>query len=312
MHTARPLSASSWSKRPPWHREHLTALYAAWHTYNASYFAGAMTPPYLLLAEPVTPRTYGDTSPASGFGAQLQIRIRPSLVRGTHPHVRQGLMDHDTRERCAIGRQRFVEDILLHETIHQYQMEILHADDASYDGHGPTFRDSANRIGAILGLPPVRNSKVRKKEMDKPSCAQWPYNVRPADYYQGAVRHVWKRLPLPEEKLYVELARLTRPCDRAMLERLCTRLLASKKADNDPQLVLPPPASRYAQIPLSSPEAQLLDALAAAAPDGMTGHQAAALLQANRLFAGRVAKALVRLRLVRKVGRYYHVRKDAP
>jgi hypothetical protein len=222
----------------PWHREHLTALYTAWHTYNTSYFEGQMTPPYLLLAEPVTPRVYGDTSPASGFGAKLQIRIRPSLVRGTHPHLRQGLMDHATRARCAIGRQRFVDDILLHETIHQYHMEVIGRHEDSYDGHGPSFRDCANRIGATLGLPPVRASKVPKKERDKPSCAQWPHNVRPADYYQGAVCYVWKLPPLPEEKLYAELARLTRTCDRAMLERLCTRLLASKKTDDSPQLTL--------------------------------------------------------------------------
>jgi hypothetical protein len=213
----------------PWHREHLTALYAAWHAYNTRYFEAKMTPPYLLLAEPVTPRVYGDTSPASGFGAKLQIRIRPSLLRGTHPHLRQGLMDHAERLRCVAGRQLFVEDILLHETIHQYQMEVIQKDEASYDWHGPTFRDSANKIGTVLGLPPVRASKVPKKERDKPSCAQWPHNVRPADYYQGAICHVWTIPKLPEEKLYIELVRLTRPYDRATLERLCTRLLASKK-----------------------------------------------------------------------------------
>jgi len=215
----------------PWHREHLTALYAAWHAYNAAYFAGQMTAPYLLLAEPITPRTYADTSPATGFGAQLQIRIRPSLLRGTHPHLRQGLQDAAERQRCAVGRQRFVEDILLHETIHQYQMEVICKHEVSYDGHGPTFRDTANLIGASLGLPPVRASKAPKKERDRlPSCAQWPHNVRPADYYQGAVCHAWKPPPLPEEKLYAALVRLTRTCDRAMLARLCARLLASKKS----------------------------------------------------------------------------------
>ena len=207
----------------PWHREHLTALYTAWHTYNTSYFEGEMTAPYLLLAEPKTPRFYGDTSPATGFGAKLQIRIRPSLVQGTHPHLLHG-------SQAPAGRQRFVDDILLHETIHQYQMEILGVYEASYDWHGPTFRDNANRIGTVLGLPPVRVSKVPKKELGTPSCAQWPSNVRPAGYYQGAVCHGWKLPPLPEEKLYAELARLTRNCDRAMLERLCARLLASKNA----------------------------------------------------------------------------------
>jgi len=288
----------------PWHREHLTALYAAWHTYNTSYFAGAMTPPYLLLAEPKTPRFYGDTSPATGFGAKLQIRIRPSLVQGTHPHLLHG-------SQAPAGRQRFVDDILLHETIHQYQMEILGVYEASYDWHGPTFRDNANRIGTVLGLPPVRVSKVPKKEWGTPSCAQWPYNVRPADYYQGAVCHVWKLPPLPEEKLYAELARLTRTCDRAMLERLCTRLLASKKADNDPQLVLPPPASRHAQIPLSDQEAQILHAIAQT-EGGLTPKDAGEVLGENQLLAGKVLKTLEGLRLVTKQGRHYILRqKDA-
>src|SRR5262245_31194528 len=110
----------------PWHREHLTALYTAWHAYNTRYFQGQMTPPYLLLAEPLTPRRYGDTALATGFGARLQIRIRPSLLRGTHPHLEQGSQDPE-------GRQRFVEDILLHEIIHQYQIEILDNSEASYD-----------------------------------------------------------------------------------------------------------------------------------------------------------------------------------
>ena len=52
----------------PWHRAHLTALYAAWHRYNACYFAGGMTPPYLLLAEPITPRRTGIRRPPPVLG----------------------------------------------------------------------------------------------------------------------------------------------------------------------------------------------------------------------------------------------------
>jgi len=37
------------------------------------------------------------------------------------------------------GIQRFVQDILLHETIHQYQMEILQVDETAYDGMAPRF-----------------------------------------------------------------------------------------------------------------------------------------------------------------------------
>jgi hypothetical protein len=55
-----------------------------------------------------------------------------------------------------------------------------------FHGHGPKFRDQCNRIGALLGLPPVRTSKARGKDKALPSCAQWPHCVRPADYYLGA------------------------------------------------------------------------------------------------------------------------------
>jgi hypothetical protein len=55
------------------------------------------------------------------------------------------------------------------------------------------FRDVCNRIGESLGLPPVRSSKKRKADAHLPSCAQWPHNVRPEDYYQGAYV-----LPVPE------------------------------------------------------------------------------------------------------------------
>jgi hypothetical protein len=58
--------------------------------------------------------------------------------------------------------------------------------EASYHGHGPAFAAVCNRIGAALGLPPVRSAKKRGKDRDLPSCAQWPHNVRPPEYYQGA------------------------------------------------------------------------------------------------------------------------------
>jgi hypothetical protein len=37
-----------------------------------------------------------------------------------------------------------------------------------------------------LGLPPVRQAKARGKNKGLPSCAYWPWIVRPKDYYQGA------------------------------------------------------------------------------------------------------------------------------
>jgi hypothetical protein len=168
------------TKAEPWHREHLGRLYDDWGTYNQRYFDGVLEVPYIALSEPCAPQVYGDCSPVSGFGGKSQIRIRPSLLVGTHPDVVAG-------SRAAEGRYRFVTDVLLHETIHQYHQEISRKTDGSYHGHGPVFRDHCNCIGALLGLPSVRTCKKRGADKDLPSCSQWPHNVRPHDYYLGAL-----------------------------------------------------------------------------------------------------------------------------
>jgi hypothetical protein len=82
---------------------------------------------------------------------------------------------------------RFVEDVLLHESVHQYCDEVLHTSEKSYKGHGPVFANECTRIGELLGLPPVRPAKARGPNKDMPSCADWPHNVRPREYYLGAL-----------------------------------------------------------------------------------------------------------------------------
>lgn len=163
----------------PWHRLHLTRLYDLWDAWNEAYFGGRMVPPYILLAEPSNPRRLGDTATVSGFGGRSQIRIRPSLLEGTYPAMRDG--SHDPE-----GRFRVAADVLLHEMIHQWQQEVVRKTEGGYHGHGPTFRGQANVIGASLGLGAVRTSKARGPDRDRPSCAQWPHCVRPDDYYLGA------------------------------------------------------------------------------------------------------------------------------
>jgi hypothetical protein len=169
------------SAAEPWHREHLGHLYRSWVTWNDDYFGGGMVPPYLMLAEPGTPRALGDYSATSCFGGIGQIRIRPSLVTGRHRALKPG-------PEFAEGRRRFVEDAALHESLHAFCYEVLQQPEASYKGHGPTFAGECNRIGEALGLPPVRPAKARGRDRDLPSCAFWPHNVRPAGYYLGALR----------------------------------------------------------------------------------------------------------------------------
>lgn len=179
-----------------WHRRHLGRLYRDWNEWNECFFQGCLRVPYIILAETKIPRAVGDCATLSGWGGPLQIRIRPSLLRGTHPVVREG-------REFAEGRYRYVADVLLHEMIHQWQQEVLTVIERGYPGgHGTSFRDKANEIGAQLGLPPVRAHKKRPGKTELPTCASWPHIVRPPDYYLGALaRSLAKKPPVTKQVL---------------------------------------------------------------------------------------------------------------
>ena len=169
----------------------VSKLIHLWSYWNTEYFDGAFKVcPIILLAEPSKPSRLGDYSPVGAYGSRAQIRIRPSLLRGTHPHTLPG-------KEYEKGRFLLVADVCLHETIHLWQDEVMGDLEPTYHGHGPLFRDKSNEIGAKLGLPPVRTCKKRGKDAELPSCSQFPQNVRPADYYQGAyVRNADEPRPL--------------------------------------------------------------------------------------------------------------------
>ena len=154
-------------------------LYEKWEEYRVDFFENAsMVKPVIELLPPGRPITYGCYWPKNPSGLSGQILLRPSLYWGTHPDI--------NAEAPIEGRVRFIQDVLLHEMVHQYQFEIINKPDASYGGHGPAFRDQCNRIGKILGLAKVRTCKMRGADRELPSCSQWPHNVRGSDYYLGA------------------------------------------------------------------------------------------------------------------------------
>jgi hypothetical protein len=158
----------------------VSKLIHLWNYWNTEYFDNSFkAPPIILLAEPSKPSRLGDYSPVGAYGSRSQIRIRPSLLSGTHPHMLPG-------KEYKKGRFLFVADVALHETIHLWQDEIEGDLEDSYHGHGPLFRDKCNEIGEKLGLSPVRTCKKRGKDAELPSCSHFPHNVRPAGYYQGA------------------------------------------------------------------------------------------------------------------------------
>jgi len=158
----------------------VSKLIHLWNYWNKEFFDNAFKAcPIILLAEPSKPSRLGDYSPIGAYGSRSQIRIRPSLLSGTHPHTLPG-------KEYEKGRFLFVADVCLHETIHLWQDEVMGDLEDSYHGHGILFRDKCNEIGEKLGLPPVRTCKKRGKDAELPSCSHFPHNVRPPDYYQGA------------------------------------------------------------------------------------------------------------------------------
>jgi hypothetical protein len=186
-----------------WHKAVLERLYRHWGSINGGHFAGECIEPTLDLKEPKSTKLLGLYATIGGHGQPGEILIRPSLVTGKHKLLREG-------DEFAEGRMRYVEDVLLHESVHQYCWEVLHDIEPSYKGHGPVFAGECNRIGEALGLAEVRPAKARGPLKELPSCADWPHNVRPRDYYLGAVADPEpKPKPDPDE---VEAPADTFPC----------------------------------------------------------------------------------------------------
>jgi hypothetical protein len=160
-------------------RADLLELRDHWRDCNERFFDGRMHLPYITLTEPSNPRRDAQCCPESSWGSRLEIRLRQSLLVGTHPMML-------TRRAGRVGRMQFVKDVLLHEMIHQHIMEHQPTvNEDSYRGHGPVFTAHCNRIGAQLGLPKVivRN---RKGKPPQPTSASWPHCVAPPDRYLGA------------------------------------------------------------------------------------------------------------------------------
>jgi hypothetical protein len=148
-------------------------LIKEWFTeLNRDHFVFRLKPPTIRFGTPHVPSEYGQYENG-------EMVIRWSLITGDHPHVMAG-------EAFEEGRWLLVRDILLHLMVHQNLLDIVQYPELNYSGHGPEFRDYCNRIGRSLGLPEVRASKTHVKKRHLVSCSQWPWGVRPIEYYGGA------------------------------------------------------------------------------------------------------------------------------
>lgn len=160
-------------------RPAMLMLYDAWGDYSRSFFGDSMTVPYILIAPTVSPAAYGDCRRVSDFGGTMQITIKRTLIDGTHAHFEAGTHDR-------LGQERFVLDVLLHEVVHQYCIEVLGKPEDSEKGHGLIFASECTRVGGLVGLPAVGPARAGRRKPGVASCGQWPHNVRPSNYYRGA------------------------------------------------------------------------------------------------------------------------------
>lgn len=194
----------------PGYKKLVGGLNRCWNRWNKKFFDGKMVVPYILLAQPTHPSAIGTYCPVTSFGKAAEIQIRPTVAWGGHPLVKSG-------GDFAAGRFRYVADILLHEMIHQWQHEVVKNLEETQAGHGRIFRDKCNEIGKCLRLEPVRTAKARGKDRDRPSCSQWPHNVRPPGYYRGS---------------------LVMRCGLTPIGGLCRAARELGKSPNDPSLLL--------------------------------------------------------------------------
>lgn len=218
----------------------LRALYREWDTYNASYFSAVLRPPHITCG-PVPPACWGVYSSWTDWGGRVQVTLKASYVWGTAKVIINPLP--------ARGTMRFIADILLHETVHQWQHEIAKKPENSYGGHGTAYAQKCNEIGAILGLPPVA-AKRRKNKTDRPSCAQWPHNVRPPDYYSPDVDidRLLKKKPKHEPDIIQVFRTILEMLDEGRVDKVKRMLRAEIRRAEGP-VPKPPPVQTKLDTP---------------------------------------------------------------
>ena len=148
---------------------------------NAKHFGGKLVIPEIIIGTCQSPRlTFGQYRPRGDHGLLGEITFNSRLFINQVPGVYLS-------EKTRPGFLRFIEDILLHELTHAFCHLVRKDPETSYRGHGPVFTEECNRIGKALKLESVKHTKSKKTiELHLHKCDQWPYCVRPADYYMGA------------------------------------------------------------------------------------------------------------------------------
>jgi hypothetical protein len=192
------IRAFSLSKAEGPDREIIRELYRMFDEHNAAHFGGRLDPVVILITPPTSARASADAAEFSGFGCRQQMRIRPSIARGSHNADRpQGVKAfyRMVPGHALENRLRWLSDLVLHEMIHLWLNQIEDPRRDEHQGHGAPYTAECNRIGGMLGLDPVVSRRRKTDGARVGISSDWPQNVRPGGPHGPFYGTLWEFVP---------------------------------------------------------------------------------------------------------------------
>ena len=165
----------------PEYRGLLAHQYAQWHEYNTTFFGGKLKVPHIGIGR-THARRFSECRLTTNYGGAMDITLAERVAFGPPDRV--------VREPWpAEGAGRFLDDLLLGETVKQFVLEIHGNTEDGYGGYGPRFAAEATRIGPLVGLPAGEVMARRRSHLGRggPVAAFWPWAYRDPGYYLGHI-----------------------------------------------------------------------------------------------------------------------------
>ena len=162
-------------------------LYLQYERFNREHFSGTLPKdPLITFGTPANRQAkLGHFRVTSAVGTAWEFCIDETLFAN---HRRCEPDDEEARAVYENGFRRLIADILLSLMVKAFCRYRLKRSDIEANGeYGTAFTKKANAIGETLGLAEVRYRQQRSlKRKDQPLACEWPFAVRPKNYYGGS------------------------------------------------------------------------------------------------------------------------------
>ncbi|MCC6178567.1 MAG: hypothetical protein IT305_24955 [Chloroflexi bacterium] len=146
--------ARSLAMAAPRHHDALRRLYHRWHDWNGALYDGRLREPLFVVgtARPDSedePGAWGRAARSRLVAGLTIVFFRVTLFERRHPRLDDAELARPHR------RDAFAASVLLHEMVHQWQIEVLEQSGAALETHEGPFQIRAAEIAAHLGLGPI-------------------------------------------------------------------------------------------------------------------------------------------------------------